>query len=119
MNHQGKISKAFDPFMSDSGPHDKREAIVIYRSPQVEQLPEPIALRASRIRSAFVNECADRQKAVHGSIVEGYEKEGPRRLKEKVELSTQIIHHANIKPEQACPSCRVGSEGYRIPTENG
>ena len=100
MNHQGKISKAFDPFMSDSGPHDKREAIVIYRSPQVEQLPEPIALRASRIRSAFVNECADRQKAVHGSIVEAYEKEGPRRLKEKVELSTLSLGSGGLPVSQ-------------------
>ena len=36
MNDQTKISPAFEPFLADSGPNDKREAVVIYRAPPAE-----------------------------------------------------------------------------------
>ena len=39
MSNHEKISKAFDAFMADSGPNDKRDAIVIYRAPQVGDVP--------------------------------------------------------------------------------
>ena len=39
MSDNVKISKAFDAFMADSGSNDKRDAIVIYRTPRDGTLP--------------------------------------------------------------------------------
>jgi hypothetical protein len=33
MKTKPKISPAFEPFLADSGPNDKRDAIVIYQAP--------------------------------------------------------------------------------------
>ena len=91
MSDQAKMSKAFEPFMSESGPNDKREAIVIYRSPQVERPAIRGRLRALKQRLDYVKVRAGQQKAVHASVVQAYQKEGTRRLKKKLELSTSSV----------------------------
>ena len=91
MSDQTKISKAFDAFMLDSGPNDKREAIVIYRAPQVEQRAIPMRPQGLKKRLDYVKVRAGHQKAIHASVVEAYQKEGLRRLKKKLELATSSV----------------------------
>ena len=89
MSDDVKISKAFDPFMADSGPNDKRDAIVIYRAPQDGNLPS--ASKDPTDRLNYVKVRADRQRKVHASVVEAYQREGPRRLARRLDLSASSV----------------------------
>ena len=84
-----KIPKAFDAFMADSGSNDKRDAIVIYRTPRDGTLPS--ASKDPTERSKYVKLRADRQRTVYVSIAEGYELEALRRLTRKIELTTSPV----------------------------
>ena len=53
MNPESKISPAFAPFLADSGPNDKREAIVIYKAP-AHGLPVRGRLREIQQRLKYV-----------------------------------------------------------------
>ena len=46
----GKISPAFEPFLAGSGPNDKCDAIVIYRTPADDNPPPMSELAAVRGR---------------------------------------------------------------------
>ena len=90
MNHRAKISKAFDAFLSGSGPNDKRDAIVIYRVPQDDSFP-PARFEATEQRSDYVKLRTTQQQAVRAAVVEAYQKEGPRRLRKKVRLAASSV----------------------------
>lgn len=89
MTESVKISQAFDAFMVDSGPSDKRDAIVIYRVPQDEHMPSPSNALTDRLK--YVKMRAARQRRVHTSVVEAYQKEGPRRLTRRLELGSSPV----------------------------
>ena len=89
MSNHEKISKAFDAFMADSGPNDKRDAIVIYRAPQVGDVPS--TSKDPNDRSKYVKVRADRQRKVHASLVEAYQRGGPRRLAKRLDLSVSSV----------------------------
>ena len=82
MSDHIKISSAFDAFLADSGPNDKRDAIVIYRAPQ--DAPPRSELKNPIERLNYVKARAASQRKVHASVVEAYLREGPRRLAKRL-----------------------------------
>jgi subtilisin family serine protease len=82
MSNHIKISSAFDAFLADSGPNDKRDAIVIYRVPQ--DAPPRSESKDPADRLNYVKARAERQRKVHASVVEAYRREGPRRLAKRL-----------------------------------
>ena len=78
MSDHAKISAAFDAFLADSGPNDKRDAIVIYRAPQDARPRTKSKTPTDRLN--YVRARAKRQRKIHASVVEAYRREGPRRL---------------------------------------
>jgi serine protease AprX len=71
LNPSAKISPAFEPFLAESGPNDRREAIVLYRVP--EQRPvERGRLRELKERLRAVESQARVQKPIHAGILTRY-----------------------------------------------
>lgn len=82
MSNHVKISSAFDAFLADSEPNDKRDAIVIYRAPQ--DAPTRSESKDPADRLDYVRARAESQRKVHASVVEAYRREGPRRLAKRL-----------------------------------
>ena len=82
MSDHAKISSAFDAFLADSGPNDKRDAIVIYRAPQDARPRTKSKTPTDRLN--YVRARAKRQRKIHASVVEAYRREGPRRLAKRL-----------------------------------
>lgn len=87
--HSGKISPAFEPFLAHSEPNEKRDAIVIYQTPQ----------QAPRVRGRFrelkrrlkeVESRAAAQRVVQEQLFEGYGKASvkTRPGKQRLEVSS-------------------------------
>src|SRR5574341_134155 len=93
----GKISRAFEPFFAESAPNEKRDAIVIYRTPAVEQLPVRGRLRELKKRLAHVRELGAAQQPVQAKILRAYQTEGAKRLPGKPRLEVSAIG-ANTLP---------------------
>jgi len=74
MNTNSKISPAFEPFLAESGRKDKREAIVIYRSPMSESTHVRGRLRELKMRLDYVKERASLQKPVQETLFDDYKK---------------------------------------------
>lgn len=72
MSAETKISPAFDPFLSESGRNDKRDAIVIYRAPAPDYPPVSGRLHEPQKRRQFLNERAALQRPVEQRILETY-----------------------------------------------
>ena len=96
MSTQSKISRAFEPFLSDSGPNDKRDAIVIYRSPKVEWPRARGRLRTLKRRLDYVKVRAAAQQPVEAALFEGYKKAGVKRLSRKQDLGVSSIGSASL-----------------------
>src|SRR5437763_1015132 len=63
--HELKVSPAFQPFLADSGPEDKRDAIVVYKAPPLEGLPVRGRLRVLKQRLASIKTRAAAQREIH------------------------------------------------------
>jgi serine protease AprX len=89
MNAETKISPAFEPFLADSGPNDKRDAIVIYQAPAAEGPRVRGRLRALRQQLDYVKARAAAQAPVQAKLLETYQKVASRQLpgNEKVAVS--------------------------------
>jgi hypothetical protein len=74
VNSDSKISPAFEPFLADSGEDGKRDAIVIYQSPQPNELRVRGRLRKLKERMDEIKILAAKQKAVERQIAENYQK---------------------------------------------
>jgi serine protease AprX len=72
-----KISPAFEPFLAGSGPHDKREAIVLYRS-------------AAGTRGRL-DERAEAQRRIERKLVEAYLHESAGSLPRRQSLQTHAV----------------------------
>ena len=96
MGIQNKISKAFEPFLSDSGPNDKRDAIVIYRSPKVDRPRARGRLRALQRRLDYVKARAAVQQPVEAALFNSYKKAGVARLSRKQDLGVYSIGSAAL-----------------------
>jgi subtilisin family serine protease len=86
-----KISPAFDAFLAESGRHDKRDAIVIYRSPEPKDLPRRGRLRERDERLRYVEERAKLQRPIGEHVLERYQEAGGGRLRGQTELGTATI----------------------------
>ena len=85
-----KISPAFEPFFARSGPNDKREAIVIYRTPAVEPRVRG-RLRALKQRLQFVQAQAAVQRPIEDKLLNTYKKAGSKTLPQKQQLAVSPI----------------------------
>src|SRR5579872_92514 len=75
MTERAKISPAFEPFLARSGPHDKRDAIVIYRVPGSEDKRPRGRLRILKQRLEYVEKRSAAQRPIEKQLLQGYEKE--------------------------------------------
>jgi serine protease AprX len=74
MTKKSKLSPAFEPFLAESGPNDRRDAIVIYRpSKKIEDLPVRGRLRQLKQRLDYVNARAALQRPVEAKLFETYQ----------------------------------------------
>lgn len=91
MTLQKVVSPAFEPFLTDSGPDDKRDAIVVFRPPQ--QAVAPLRGRLGELKSRLddVKEFAAAQRPVGAKVVEGFRKAGRKRLKKPQKLEEAEI----------------------------
>ncbi len=92
-----KISPAFEPFLEDSGPNDKRDAIVIYKAPMDDGPRVRGRLREIKRRLDYVKQRAVAQKPVQAELFEGYQKASTKRLPDKRPLDVSPIG-ANTLP---------------------
>ncbi len=86
-----KISPAFEAFLADSGRNDKRDAIVIYRSPDPKELPRRGCLRERDERLKYVEERAKLQRPIGEQLLESYQEAGGERLRGRGELEAATI----------------------------
>ncbi len=89
--HEIKVSPAFQPFLADSGPENKRDAIVVYKAPPLEGLPVRGRLRVLKQRLASIKAQAAAQREIHAQLEAGYRKEGAKRMDVKQPLSMAPI----------------------------
>lgn len=91
MNAKAKISPAFEPFLAESGPNDKRDAIVIYRAPVAGEPRLRGRLRELKKRLDYVKARAAAQVPVQAKLFESYQKAGAKRLPGKQQLAVSPI----------------------------
>lgn len=96
MSNETKISPAFEPFLAESGPNDRRDAIVIYRAPTTENLRVRGRLRELKRRLDYVRECAAIQKPVEEKLLDSYQKVGGERLRGKQALAVSTIGSSTL-----------------------
>jgi serine protease AprX len=94
--YEAKVSPAFQPFLADSGPEDKRDAIVVYKAPPLEGLPVRGRLRVLKQRLAAIKARAAAQREIHAQLEEGYCEEGARRMDVKQPLSMAPIRSSAL-----------------------
>jgi subtilisin family serine protease len=85
-----KISPAFEPFLADSGPNDKRDAIVIYRAEPPAEPRLRGRLRELKQRMDQIASRAQAQQGVQERLFETYQKDGAR-LASGQDLSVEPI----------------------------
>ncbi len=101
MNHESKISPAFEPFLAESGPNDKRDAIVIYNAPQTEEGARVRGrLRELKKRLDFVKVQAAAQKPVEEKLLHSYQKESSKQLPRKQQLDVGPIGESALPVAQ-------------------
>ena len=91
MSTEAKISPAFEPFLSESGPNDKRDAIVIYKAPETNSLPVRGRLRTLKQRLDYVKARAAAQRPVQAELFASYQKAGAKQLPGKQQLGVSPI----------------------------
>ncbi|HWS85656.1 MAG TPA: S8 family serine peptidase [Pyrinomonadaceae bacterium] len=74
MSNGGKVSPAFEPFLAESGPEEKREALVVYRPPQVGGVRVRGSLRELKKRLDNVKALATTQRAAQRRLFADYKK---------------------------------------------
>lgn len=79
MSIEHKISPAFEPFLAESGPNDKLDAIVIYRMPVSEDLPTLSQLRSAKTRLSYVKTRARLQQAIQAQLFQTHQAAGAKR----------------------------------------
>jgi subtilisin family serine protease len=92
----GKISPAFEPFLAGSGPNDKCDAIVIYRSPADDNPPPMSELREPDRRLKYVQERAAAQRTLEQEVFENYQRAGARRTRGRRDLTYTPIGDSTL-----------------------
>lgn len=74
MSIERKISPAFEQFLAESGPHDKRDAIIIYSAPMSEDDRQMERLHSLSKRLDYVRARAAAQGPIQAKLMEDYRK---------------------------------------------
>jgi subtilisin family serine protease len=92
----GKVSPAFEPFLTGSGPNDKCDAIVIYRAPSDDNPPPMSELRETDRRLQYVRERSAAQRAVEQEVFGSYQRAGAQRTRGRRDLSYAPIGASSL-----------------------
>jgi subtilisin family serine protease len=95
MSAETKISPAFEPFLAESGPNDKRDAIVIYQAPEVDSVRVRGRLRSLRQRLREVESRAVAQRPVQEKLFANYQKLGAKQLG-KQQLAVSAVGNSSL-----------------------
>ncbi len=89
------VSEAFAPFLSESAPHDRREAIVIYRTPDSAATLRGKQKKRMSLnqKKKYLKELASLQAPAYAKSLNDYKKAGKTRLpkRDKADLVTGTI----------------------------
>ena len=91
MTVESRISPAFAPFLAGSGPNDKRDAIVIYRTPSNEEPRVRGRLRVLKQRLDSIKRKAALQQPIQAKLFEDYQKAGAKHFATRQPLATTGI----------------------------
>lgn len=86
-----KISPAFEQYLAQCGPNDKRDAIVIYRAPGGGEERVRGRMRALKQRLDYVKMRAAAQGPIQEKLLESYKKAGAKHLATNKELRVSSI----------------------------
>jgi serine protease AprX len=90
------ISPAFESYLAASGPYDKREALVVYRTPSAESLPVRGRLRELQNRLDAVKERAATQGAVEQRVVADYQKASLEKSRGRRDMAASSVGGATL-----------------------
>jgi subtilisin family serine protease len=90
-NPEVKISRAFEQYLSQCGPNDKRDAIVIFETPETNRTRVRGRLTNRKQRLNLVKDRAAANGPVRTRLLEQYQKAGSRRLPGKQQLDVSSI----------------------------
>lgn len=96
MDTVSKISPAFEPFLAESGPNDKRDAIVIYRAPAAPEPPVRGRLRELKKRLDFVKARAAAQRPIQTKLLQNYRRAGSKALPGKEQLEAAPVGETTL-----------------------
>jgi len=103
---ESKISPAFEQYLAEGRPNDKRDAIVIYRPPGAEEEPRVRGrMRALKARLDDVKMRAAARGPIQEKLVESYRRAGAKHLTRDKELQVTSIG-ANTLPVVAAQVTR-------------
>jgi subtilisin family serine protease len=87
-----KISPAFQPFLAEGDSHDRRDAIVVFRTPQPEGLPVRGRIRALKQRLDIIKAQARNQTPLQAKVSEKHQKSAvPKKPHERSDLELHSI----------------------------
>lgn len=92
MSMKQKLSAEFDVLIANSGSNEKRDAIVIYRASNDQNLLISSKDRTDRLK--YIKQRADQQRMVYGSFAQAYQ---ARHLASKIELKASSVG-SNVLP---------------------
>lgn len=95
-----KISPAFEPFLAETGPNDKRDAMVIYQAPAPTGVPERGRLRALRQRLKYVEARAAAVQSSQKHFLGIYQRAGVKRLSIKGPLAVSAMEGSPLPMAQ-------------------
>ncbi len=81
MARKTKISPAFEPFLADSKPSEKRDAIVIFRAPEGDGVRPRGRLRSLKQRLDYVKQRAAAQRPLQAKALATYQEATAKRLR--------------------------------------
>lgn len=87
MSARNKISPAFDPFLSESGSSDKRDAIVVYRAPEIKGERVRRNPRRLKGRHEYVSQSAAIQARVATTLFTSYKKASRDYVRKEMQLN--------------------------------
>jgi serine protease AprX len=97
MTKKSKLSPAFEPFLAGSGPNDRRDAIVIYRTTKkIEDFPVRGRLRQLKQRLDYVNARAAEQRPVEAKLFETYQESTRKYFKGEKEAAVATIGKSTL-----------------------
>lgn len=86
-----KISPAFEQYLTGSGPNDKRDAIVIYRTEEAPEARVRGRMRALKQRLDYVKMRAAAQGPIQERLAASYQREGAKHLVRDKDLQVTSI----------------------------